>query len=127
MQVSPAITGLPFRCLNKSFFLKNNIIRKFLVYLYSHFLGNFLGFAIGILSTKLIASFFTTRSIKNIWGITARKAVVDKQTFHFMKWLIAIVIGFIVFELISKWIKKKVEALLPKYKFTRWITENEVH
>ena len=60
-----------------------------------------------------------------MWGITARKTVVNKQTFHFMEWLIAIIIGFIVFELISKWVKKKVEAILPKYKLTRWITEED--
>lgn len=78
-----------------------------------------------MISTRLVSNFFTTRSIKNIWGITARKTVVDKQTFHFMEWLIAIVIGFIVFELISKWIKKKMEVLLPKYKLTRWITEED--
>lgn len=105
--------------------MKTNISRKFAVYLYSHFLGNFLGFIVGMISTRLVSNFFTTRSIKNIWGITAHKTVVDKQTFHFMEWLIAIVIGFIVFELISKWVKKKVEVILPKYKLTRWITEEE--
>lgn len=74
-------------------------------------------------STRLVSDFFTTRSIRNIWGLTARKTVVDKQTFHALEWMISILIGFIVFEIISKWIKKKAEEILPKYKLTRWIAE----
>lgn len=98
-----------------------NISRKFIEYLLNNFIGNFLGFAIGMASTRLVAHFFTTRSIKNLWGLTARKTVVDKQTFNGLEWLIAIIIGFIVFEIISKWVKKKTDELLPKYKFTRWM------
>lgn len=101
--------------------MKTNITSKFVSYLYSNFAGNFLGFVIGMASTKLVANFFTTRSIKNLWGLTAKKTVVDKQTFHAFEWMIAIIIGFIVFEIISKWIKMKVDALLPKYRATRWM------
>jgi hypothetical protein len=38
-----------------------------------------------------------------------------------MEWAIAIIIGFIVFEIVSKWVKKQTDQLLPKYKFTRWM------
>ena len=103
-----------------------NISRKFIEYLLNNFIGNFLGFAIGMASTRLVAHFFTTRSIKNLWGLTARKTVVDKQTFNGLEWLIAIIIGFIVFEIISKWVKKKTDELLPKYKFTRWMAAEPV-
>lgn len=105
--------------------MKNNFSSKFLVYLYSNFTGNFLGFIIGMASTKLVANFFTTRSIKNLWGVTAKKTVVDKQTFHAFEWMISIVIGFIVFEIVSKWIKRKVETLLPRYKMTRWMVDQD--
>ena len=94
-------------------------------YVYNNFAGNFLGFVIGMASTKLVAHFFTTRSIKNMWGLTARKQVVDKDTFHFFEWTISIVIGFIVFEIISKWIKQQMDNIFPKYKFTRWLMEDE--
>ncbi|WP_336518298.1 hypothetical protein [Pollutibacter soli] len=101
--------------------MKTNVTSKFVAYLYSNFIGNFLGFIIGMASTKLVGNFFTTRSIKNLWGLTAKKTVVDKQTFHAFEWMIAIIIGFVVFEIISKWIKMKVDGLLPKYKATKWI------
>lgn len=96
--------------------MKMNTSQKFLQYMYSNFTGNFVGFAIGMASTRLISHFFTTRSIKNLWGLTARKTVVDKQTFSAMEWMISIIIGFLVFEIISKWVKKKMDPILQKYK-----------
>jgi hypothetical protein len=98
------------------------ISRKFAEYLLNNFIGNFLGFAIGMASSRLVSHFFTTRRLKNLWGLTSRKTVVDRDTFHGMEWAIAIIIGFIVFEFVSKWVKKKTDQLLPKYKFTRWMT-----
>lgn len=100
-----------------------NTSKKFIEYLFSNFTGNFLGFVIGMASTRLVSHFFTTRSIKNLWGLAARKTVVDKKTFNGLEWLIAIIIGFIVFEIISKWVKKKTDEMLPKYKFTRWMVD----
>jgi hypothetical protein len=100
--------------------------QKFLQYVYSNYTGNFIGFAIGMASTRLVAHFFTTRSIKNLWGLAAKRTVVDKQTFSFMEWAISIIIGFIVFELISKWVQKKMNPLLVKYKGylpTGWVEE----
>ncbi|NII29447.1 hypothetical protein HB364_30490 [Pseudoflavitalea sp. X16] len=102
-----------------------NISKQFIEYLYNHFIGNFIGFVIGMASARLVSHYFTTRSIKNLWGLAARKTVVDKQTFSLMEWSISILIGFIVFELISKWVKKKTDALLPRYKLTRWMASEQ--
>jgi hypothetical protein len=96
--------------------MKSNASTKFLQYMYSNFTGNFIGFAIGMASTRLVKHFFTTRSIKNVWGLTAKKTVVDKQTFSAMEWMISIIIGFLVFEIISKWVQKKMNPVLQKYK-----------
>jgi hypothetical protein len=103
--------------------MKTNTTRKFLDYIYGNFAGNFLGFAIGLASARLVSRFFATRSIKNLWGLTTSKTVVDKKTFNTMEWIISVVIGFIVFEIISKWVKKKVDQMLPKYKLTQWLAE----
>jgi hypothetical protein len=102
--------------------------QKFLQYVYSNYTGNFIGFAIGMASTRLVAHFFTTRSIKNLWGLTAKRTVVDKQTFSFMEWAISIIIGFLVFEIISKWVQKKMNPVLQKYKGylpAGWAAEEE--
>jgi hypothetical protein len=109
--------------------MKSNTGQKFMQYVYSNYTGNFIGFAIGMASTRLVAHFFTTRSIKNLWGLTAKKTVVDKQTFSFMEWAISIIIGFLVFEIISKWVKKKLNPYLLKYKGylpSDWVSEEEV-
>lgn len=106
--------------------MKSSIQKKFLEYLYSNFIGNFLGFAIGMASTRLVSHFFTTRSIKNLWGLTAKKTVVDKQTFTAMEWMISLAIGFIVFEIISKWVRQKVEELAAKHQWlARWMAKGE--
>jgi hypothetical protein len=108
--------------------MKSNASQKFLQYVYSNYTGNFIGFAIGMASTRLVKHFFTTRSIKNLWGITAKKTVVDKQTFSAMEWMISIIIGFLVFEIISKWVQKKMNPVLLKYKGylpTGWVEDPE--
>jgi len=96
--------------------MEDKISKSFVKYLYNNYIGNFLGFAIGMASTRLVSHFFTTRSIRNLWGITARKTVVDKQTFSAMEWLISIIIGFLVFEIITKWLKQKMDKVFPQFK-----------
>ena len=109
--------------------MKSNVSQKLLQYMYSNYTGNFIGFAIGMASTRLVAHFFTTRKLGNLWGLAAKKAVVDKQTFSFMEWMISIIIGFLVFEIISKYIKKKMNPVLQKYKGylpADWVDEDGV-
>lgn len=102
-----------------------NILR----YLYDQLTGNFIGFLIGTTAAGLVSQFFETRSIKNLWGLTAKKAVVDKETFSNLEWVISIVIGFIVFEIMTKVVKEKIDKYFPIYKFKvlRWILENGWH
>ena len=101
--------------------------KSFFKYLYDNFVGNFIGFAIGIAATRLVSHFFVTRSIKNLWGLAARKTVLDKKTFSNLELLISVVIGFIVFEVLSKWIKKKMEEYYPvcKAKVLEWMSRNK--
>ncbi|MBO9730871.1 MAG: hypothetical protein J7623_19685 [Chitinophaga sp.] len=105
--------------------MKIKLIRKFLEYVYSNYVGNFLGFVVAMMSSRLVSHYFTTRSIKNLWGLTARKTVIDKHTYSNLEWAITIVIGFIVFEIVSKWFSKKLQQLLPKYRFTKWLVDTE--
>jgi hypothetical protein len=98
--------------------MEDNLSKSFVKYLYNNYVGNFLGFAVGMASTRLVSHFFTTKSIRNLWGIAAKKTVVDRQTFNALEWLISIIIGFLVFEIISKWVRLKIEALIPGLKKT---------
>lgn len=106
--------------------MKNKIVRRFLEYMYSNYIGNFLGFMIGMASTRLVSHFFTTRSIHNLWGLLhSNRTVVDKHTYTTLEWVVSLVIGFIVFELVSKWLKKKMSEILPRFKAMQWIYESE--
>jgi hypothetical protein len=118
-----AFSGITYYFSDSNPTAMKNTTHRFLGYLYNKFAGNFLGFVIAMASTRLVSHFFTTRSIKNLWGLTARKTVIDRHTFNTLEWMISIVIGFIVFEIISKWAKKKMDEMLPKCKtyFSNWI------
>lgn len=109
--------------------MKNGIFQKFIQYLYNNFLGNFIGFAVAMASTRLVSHYFATRSIKNLWGLTTHKTLLDKKTYGNLEWVVSLVIGFIVFEIISKWMKKKMDEWMPKYKtgFVQWLAKNKMY
>ena len=108
--------------------MKYTIPQKLALYLYNNFLGNFLGFIIGMASTRLVSHFFATKSIKNLWGLTTKKTLVDKQTFSILEWTISILIGFIVFEIISKGVKKKMDEMMPSWRLMvkAWINKTRL-
>jgi hypothetical protein len=109
--------------------MKNLNLKKILLYFYDKLTGSFMGFLIATLATGLVSRYFETRSIKNLWGLTSKKRIVDKATFSQLEWIISVCIGFIVFEIITKVIKKKLDRELPKYKIAvmRWIIRKELH
>lgn len=108
--------------------MKNNLLQKFIQYLYNNFLGNFIGFAVAMASTRLVSHFFATRSIKNLWGLTSRKTVLAKTTYHNLEWIVSLVIGFIVFEIISKWMQKRMKERMTGFKTSllQWLAKNKV-
>lgn len=97
--------------------------QSILKYLYDQLTGNFIGFLIGASATGLVSQFFETRSIKNLWGLSAKKTVVDKDTFSNLEWVISIIVGFIFFEIFMKVIKESLSRKFPRYKYSlfRWI------
>ena len=96
---------------------------SFFKYIYDNFIANFIGFIIGMAATKLVAHFFVTRSIGNLWGLAARKTVIDRKTFSNLELFISVIIGFLVFEVLSKWLKKQMETIYPvcKTKVLSWV------
>ena len=107
-------------------FISRKVVLK---YLYTQLTGTFAGFLIGMSATKLVAQFFETRGLKNLWGLTSKKTIVDKDTFGNLEWIISILIGFIVFEIFTKVVKEKIDQYFPiyKYRFFRWTIANQWH
>jgi hypothetical protein len=98
-------------------------------YLYDQLTGNFLGFIVGLSASSLVSKFFATRSVKNLWGLASKKTVVDKDTFHILEWVISIIVGFIVFEIITKVLKEKIAKYYPVYKVTvlRYVAKHNLN
>ena len=82
-------------------------------YLFNQALGQFIGFYVAIYSTGIVSTFFETRSISNLWGFLARKTVVGAGTFSVLERIVAVLIGFIVFEIVSTNLKPLLERLRP--------------
>lgn len=86
-------------------------------YLSEQFIGRFTGFIIGLWAARIVSHFFTTRSIHNLWGLTAKKTVVSKQTFANLEWIAAVVIGYVVFEVVFRIIKDKIGPWFSRMRF----------
>ena len=86
-------------------------------YLSEQFIGRFTGFIIGLWASGLVSHYFTTRTFHNLWGLTARKTVVSKQTFSNLEWVASVVIGYIVFEMALRIMKNKIGPLLTRVRF----------
>ena len=99
--------------------------KAILNYLSEQFIGRFTGFMIGLWASRLVSHFFTTRSIHNLWGLTARKTVVSKQTFANLEWIASVLIGYLVFEIVVRIIKNKIGPLVSKSRFRllRWMVD----
>ncbi len=54
--------------------------------------------------------------------------MIDKSTFQNLEWIISIVIGFIVFEIMTKVVKAKLDQYMPKYKRSlyKWAIREDV-
>jgi len=87
--------------------------KESIAYLYNQALAQFIGFYIGIYSAGFVATFFETRSISNLWGVLARKTLVDAGTFNILERIVAVLIGFIVFQIVSRNLKPLLEKLKP--------------
>ena len=87
-----------------------------------------MGFLIGMSATGLVAQFFETRSIRNLWGLTAKKTVVDKNTFAYLEWFISLLIGFIFFEVFTVYVKRYLDGHMPQFriKILRWFVRSSL-
>jgi hypothetical protein len=72
---------------------------------------------IGLWASRLVHHFFTTRNIHNLWGLTAKKTVVSKSTFGNLEWIASVLIGYIVFEIVLRVLKNRVDPWLSTLRF----------
>ena len=109
--------------------MKSSKIKFTVRYIYDKVTGSFMGFLVGMGATGLVSHFFETRSIRNLWGLTAKKTIISKKTFGNLEWIASIIIGFLVFEVFTKVLKKKLDKELPRMKLRaiRWMVRKDLH
>jgi hypothetical protein len=109
--------------------MKKNSSKSLLRYFYDSLTGSFMGFLIGTSTAGLVSHFFATRSIHNLWGLTSRKTLLDKNTYSMVEWFVSVMIGFLVFEIISKYLKRWMDMLIPRLKIRlfRWLISRDLH
>ena len=83
-------------------------------YAYNQLKGNFLGFIVGTSAASFVSTFFETRKVSNLWGLTAKKTVVSGDTFRSLEWFCALVIGFIAFEVVNNLVKDRISIQLKR-------------
>ena len=83
-------------------------------YAYNQLKGNFLGFIVGTSAASFVSTFFETRKVSNLWGLTAKKTVVSGDTFRSLEWFSALIVGFIVCEVVNNLVKENLSTQLGR-------------
>ena len=77
-------------------------------------LGNFAGYVAGSLVTLVSTRHgVERRAIRNLFGVLPRKKIVVHVVPHWVEWLLALIVGFLVMEVVRYWFNhRKYAALL---------------
>jgi len=83
-------------------------------------LGNFAGYVAGSLVTVLSTHHAVERrAVSNLFGVLPRKKIVVHMLPHWLEWLLALIVGFLVMEAVRYWFNRRkyltlLSALRPK-------------
>ena len=88
-------------------------------------LGNFAGYVAGSLVTLVSTRHaFEHRAIGNLFGVLPRRKIVVHVVPHWLEWLLALIVGFLVMEAVRYWFNhRKYAALLSALRPKR-VTES---
>jgi hypothetical protein len=96
-------------------FLKATLTReKFQGLFFNTALGNFAGYVAGSLVTLASTQHVVERrGLSNLFGVLPRKNLVVHLLPHWLEWLLALIVGFLVMEAVRYWFNhRKYTALL---------------
>ena len=81
-------------------------------------LGNFAGYVAGSLVTLVSTRHVVERrAIRNLFGVLPRKKIVVHVVPHWLEWLLALIVGFLVMEAVRYWFNhRKYAALLSVFR-----------
>ena len=88
-------------------------------------LGNFAGYVAGSLVT-LVSTHHAVerRAIGNLFGVLPRKKIVVHVVPHWLEWLLALIVGFLVMEVVRYWFNHRKYATLLSALRPKRVTES---
>jgi hypothetical protein len=89
--------------------------KKIFKYLIEAFAERFIGFIVGIWASGIISLFFETRGLNNLWGLTAHKTILRKATYEELEWWVSAIVGFMVYEMVNQFIRKKFSGYIRQF------------
>lgn len=83
-------------------------------------LGNFSGYVAGSLVTHVFTRHVVEkRAVRNFFGVLPRKKIVVHMVPHWLEWLLALLVGFVVMEAVRYWFNHRKGALLSALPWKR--------
>ena len=64
------------------------------------------GYLAGLSASNLVSRFFVKRGLANLWGLTAKREVVQKDTYEWLMFISSYLICLIVMVAVSQLVKK---------------------
>ena len=64
------------------------------------------GYLAGLTASYLVSTFFVKRKLVNLWGITAKREALNKDTYEWLMAISAYLIGLAVMLIVTYWIKR---------------------
>lgn len=66
---------------------------------------------IALLTTSILKHFFVVRSVKNLWGIAAKKDKykISAESFEWLNWILVFLVGLVVFTIVEQIMEKYFE------------------
>jgi len=91
-------------------------------------LGNFAGYVAGSLVTLVSTRHAVERrAIRNVFGVLPRRKIVVHVVPHWLEWLLALIVGFLVMEVVRYWFNhRKYAALLSALRPKRWTASDRL-
>ncbi|MBC6995181.1 hypothetical protein QWY85_05630 [Neolewinella lacunae] len=71
-------------------------MRKFADFVGQEVLNLAIGYLAGLLASNLVTTFFVKRGLGNLWGLTAGREAVKRDTYEWLMFLSSYVIGLAV-------------------------------
>ncbi len=81
-------------------------MRRTTNFIFAEILNLAVGYLAGFIASNLVARFFVKRGIANLWGLASKKEAVGKDTYEWLMFFSAYLIGLLVMLAVNRIMKR---------------------